>query len=127
MNAPAFPHPIRDICHAPQEDGLSVEMLIEQLAIQGTDRRTIERARQVAHEAGQRMDTVLLQLGLVSERQMAEAGAALLGTTVAPADGYPASLPEVTALLTPRYLRAARCLPIAGDAHSLILAVADPL
>jgi general secretion pathway protein E len=105
----------------------SVEALMEQLVALGTDARSIERARLVANETGQRADTVLLRLGLVSERQMAEAGAALLGTTVVPSDGYPAALPEVAGLVAPRYLRAARCLPIADGTEGLTLAVADPL
>ena len=43
------------------------------------DRRTLDRARRVAAETGGRLDQVLTQLGLVSERGLAEALAQLLG------------------------------------------------
>ena len=43
------------------------------------DQQTLERARRVAAESGQRLDAVLIQLGLVSERGLAEAYADLLG------------------------------------------------
>ena len=52
------------------------------------DERTIERARRVAAETG-RLDLVLIQLGLVTERDLAEAYAALLGTPLAYAGPLP--------------------------------------
>ncbi len=104
-----------------------LEALTDQLIALGTDRRAIERARLVASENGQRLDTVLLRLGLVSERQMAEAGATLLGTRVVPLDQYPSVLPDCASMLTPRYLRAARCLPLSEGPDGLTVAVADPL
>ena len=42
----------------------------------GCDPRALERGRRVAAENGQRLDTVLLQLGLVAERDLAAAFAA---------------------------------------------------
>ncbi|MGI3778490.1 MAG: hypothetical protein ACRYGC_14465, partial [Janthinobacterium lividum] len=42
------------------------------------DARTIDRGRRVAAESDGRLDQVLLQLGLVNERGMAEAYATLL-------------------------------------------------
>ncbi|HQT77044.1 MAG: type II secretion system protein GspE [Rhodospirillales bacterium 20-64-7] len=105
----------------------SIEALIEHMVAAGTDPRAIERARLVTADNGQRLDTILLSLGLVSERQMAEAGAALLGTTVIRPDQYPATLPDCAAVLASRYLRAARCLPLSDTADGLTIAVADPL
>ena len=37
------------------------------------DPRTLERGRRVAEESGQRLDTVLIQLGMITERVLAEA------------------------------------------------------
>jgi general secretion pathway protein E len=105
----------------------TMEALTDYLIALGTDRRAIDRARLVASENGQRLDTVLLRLGLVSERQMAEAGATLLGTGVVLMDQYPSALPECAAMVAPRYLRAARCLPLADGPDGLIVAIADPL
>ena len=94
------------------------------------DARVIERGRRVAEENGQRLDAVLLQLGLVSERGLADAFATLLNLPVAGADRYPQDQPLYADRLTARFLRHARALPVAverGEADTLILAMADPL
>ncbi len=46
------------------------------------DQRTLERARRVALESDQRLDVVLIQLGLVSERGLVDAYADLLAIPV---------------------------------------------
>jgi general secretion pathway protein E len=105
----------------------SLETLLETLLAQGIDARAIERARGVAAENGQRADSVMLQLGLVSERQLAEAAASMLGTAVVTPDRYPPVLPQCAALLTPRFLRGTRALPLADADGELTVALADPL
>ena len=55
------------------------------------DQRTLERARRVAAETGGRLDRVLTQLGLISERGLAEALAPLLGAPLAPPRTIPTS------------------------------------
>ena len=90
------------------------------------DPRTIERGRRVAAENGQRLDRVLLQLGLVNERDLASAYATLLGLPVAGKESYPEE-PVFPERLAPRFLRHARALPIAHEADTLVLAMADPL
>ena len=47
------------------------------LASGAVDRRTLDRARRVASETGERLDRVMTQLGMVSERGLAEALAEL--------------------------------------------------
>ena len=91
------------------------------------DGRGLERSRRVADETGQRLDTVLLQLGLVSERGMAEAYATLLDLPVARAEAYPQDQPLFADRLTARFLRHARALPMAMDGDTLVVAIADPL
>ena len=59
------------------------------LVQRGCDPRAVERGRRVAGESGQRLDSVLLQLGLVSERDIAEAFAELLQAAVVPPSRYP--------------------------------------
>ena len=49
------------------------------------DGKTLERARRVSADTGQRLDSVLIQLGLIGERGLAEAYAALLGHRRSPA------------------------------------------
>jgi len=90
------------------------------------DARTIDRGRRVAAESGQRLDKVLLQLGLVTERGLADAYASLLALPVATPDRYPAE-PLHAALLSARFLRHARALPLAEADGHLLVAVADPL
>jgi general secretion pathway protein E len=90
------------------------------------DQQTIERGRRVAAESGQRLDQVLIQLGLVTERGLAEAYAALLGVPIASPARYPQAplFPERLAI---RFLRTARALPLAIESDVLVLAVADAL
>jgi general secretion pathway protein E len=90
------------------------------------DTQTIDRGRRVAAESGQRLDQVLIQLGLVTERGLAEAYAALLGVPVASPARYPQT-PLFPERLNPRFLRTARALPLALEASVLVVAVADAL
>jgi general secretion pathway protein E len=91
------------------------------------DGRTIERARRVATESSQRLDTVLVQLGLVTERGLAETFAALLDLPIASAARYPVDAPLMADGLSRRFLRQARALPVAVEDEALVLATADPL
>ncbi len=91
------------------------------------DVRTLERGRRVAAESGQRLDKVLIQLGLVSERGLAEAFAALLGLEVAAPDRYPVAEALFADQLPARFLRNARALPVMKEDGRLLVAVADPL
>ncbi len=91
------------------------------------DPRTIDRGRRVAAESGQRLDKVLIQLGLVSERGLADAFADLLGLRVATPAQYPQDEPLFGERLTARFLRNARALPVERDGNRLLVAVADPL
>ncbi len=106
----------------------TITALADLLERQGQcDAKTLDRGRRVATESGQRLDLVLLQLGLVSERGLAEAYAALLATRVAAPDRYPTEGPVLPERLTTRFLRHARAMPLAVERGQLVLAVADPL
>ena len=91
------------------------------------DARTVERGRRVAAESGQRLDAVLIQLGLVSERGLADAYAALLGVSLATPERYPTAEPLFADRLSARFLRHGRALPVAVEDDTLTVAVADPL
>ncbi|HEX5453415.1 MAG TPA: ATPase, T2SS/T4P/T4SS family [Stellaceae bacterium] len=90
------------------------------------DQRTLERARRVAGEAGGRLDRILTQLGLVSERGLAEALAQILSVPLVAAADYP-DVPLFEERLKAKFLRKARAMPIAADANCVTLAMADPL
>ncbi len=91
------------------------------------DQRTLDRARRVAVESDQRTDAVLIQLGLVSERGLAEAYASLLGVAVTTSERYPALDPVLPDQLHPTFLRHARAIPLVADEASVTLSVTDPL
>ena len=90
------------------------------------DRRTLDRARRVAAETGARLDQVLTQLGLVSDRGLAEALAQLIAAPVVAAADYP-DAPLFHDRLKPKFLRRARAMPIAASDDRATLAMADPL
>jgi general secretion pathway protein E len=90
------------------------------------DRRTLDRAGRVAVETGGRLDHVLTQLGLVSERGLAEALAQLVGAPLAEARDYP-DTPLFLDRLKVKFLRKVRALPIAATNGRATLAMADPL
>ena len=109
---------------SPEDAAAAVVALLES---QGQcDARTVERGRRVAEENGQRLDRVLIQLGLVNERDLAAAFTTLLGLPLAAADAYPAD-PVLPERLAPRFLRQAKALPMAHEGGTLVLAMADPL
>src|ERR1700751_3958936 len=90
------------------------------------DRRTLDRAGRVAVETGGRLDHVLTQLGLVSERALAEALAQVIGAPLAEARDCP-DTPLFLDRLKIKFLRKVRALPIAATNGRATLAMADPL
>jgi general secretion pathway protein E len=112
---------------APEQAASPLAQLIELLVREGNcDAKVVDRARRVAEESGQRLDMVLSQLGLVTERSLASAYASLLNLPMIAASDYPAEPLWPEALSVP-FLRAARAMPISQDPERLVLAVADPL
>jgi general secretion pathway protein E len=91
------------------------------------ERRTIDRARRVAEESGQRLDAVMIQLGLVAERDLAAAYANMLDIRVTKPERYPEPAPLLSDCLAAEFLRHARAIPVAEDAASVVLAMVDPL
>ena len=85
------------------------------LASGAIDQRTLDRARRVAGETGGRLDHVLTQLGLVSERGLAEVLAQLIGVPLVAVTDYP-DAPLFLDRLRAKFLRRARALPIAAIA-----------
>ena len=90
------------------------------------DQRTLDRARRVAIETNGRLDRVLTQLGLVSDRGLAETLAQLIGAPLAAAADYPEA-PLFADRLKAKFLRRAHAMPIAATEDRATLAMADPL
>ena len=112
---------------APASLDEAVDRLADLLVRQNhCDARTIERGRRVAEESGQRLDAVLIQLGLVSERGLAEAYASLLDAPLVRPEDYPAAA-LLGDRLAAKFLRNIRAMPLALDGEALVIAAADPL
>src|SRR5690242_21872687 len=75
----------------------------------------LERVRRLEAESGERIDLIAAKLGLVSDRDLAEAYASLLGSPVLTREEFP---PEAVApdRLRPAFLKRARLIPLAETA-----------
>src|SRR6266851_5541400 len=123
-----FPSALKPEMPSPGETvGNPLSALGTMLMERGTiDLRTLDRARRVSEETGARLDRVLTQLGLVSDRGLAETFAALTGARLIGPGDFP-DTPLFADRLRPKFLRKAQAMPISGDSASVILAMADPL
>jgi len=86
----------------------------------------IDRARRVQAETGERFVAILSQLGLVAERELSAALAEHLDIPTIPA----VELPETALLadvLSRKFLKEARAIPVAEGRDGVVLAMADPL
>ncbi|MBS1038690.1 GspE/PulE family protein [Gluconobacter cerinus] len=103
--------------------------LEEALAVRGVcDARVLERGRIVSIETGQDISAVLLQLGLLTETDLAETYSAILGRNVLDAS----DLAGIERPLRPEqvgayFVRAARALPFVEGEGILSVLMADPL
>lgn len=82
------------------------------------------RARRLADDAGEPLLRMLVRLGLVSERDLAQAMGELLDLPLADPAGFPAE-PVAEGVFTLRFLKDARVLPLADEEDRLRVAVAD--
>ncbi len=85
-----------------------------------------QRANRLAQESGERLELVLARLGLVSERDIAEALGRLLDLPLAGAGDYPAA-PVLEDRLNRQFLREAQILPLTDDDGGVTIAMVDPL
>ena len=114
---------IEPVALPPAEDaaGAMARLGATLLASGAIDQRTLDRARRVAGETGGRLDHVLTQLGLVSERGLAEVLAQLIGVPLVAVTDYP-DAPLFLDRLRAKFLRRARALPrrhrLGGEAVS---------
>jgi general secretion pathway protein E len=87
--------------------------------------RDLERAIAAGDELRGRLSEVLVQLGLVSEIDVAQARSTLLGIPFVSADDFPEVWPDVQGL-QPAFLRSHRVLPVAQQDSQLDVVMADP-
>jgi general secretion pathway protein E len=87
--------------------------------------RDLERALSARDELGQRLPDIMVQLGLVSESDLAQARGRLHGVPFIPAGELPEAWPDIEGL-QPTFLSTHRVLPLARDEQALSVAVSDP-
>jgi general secretion pathway protein E len=98
------------------------ELLIERGKL---DAATLERALRLQQDSGERLGALLVTLGVVAQRDVAEALAAQLAIPLIDAASYP-EFPILEETVSPRFLRETRALPVREDDTEVMLAMADP-
>ncbi len=113
---------------APLERAQSNIMTLEQLVADRAlvTEETLSRAHLVRHETGERFDSVLTRLGLVSEQTLAQTISSYADLALVAMNEFPTT-PIVTAGVSARFLRAAKALPLKQTETYIDVAFADPL
>ncbi len=103
-------------------------MQLEQLVLERglVAPETFARARLVQEETGERLDAVLTRLGLVAEQTLANTIAEATGLPIAAAADFPQE-PVASELLSPRFLRDVKAVPLAATEQELRVALVNPL
>jgi len=99
------------------------EMLIERKKIEAED---LERALELQRERGDKLGKILVDMGLIAQRDVLAALSEQLGIPLVTVDGAPPAAPELEGL-SHRFLRQCRAFPLAVQDSTLTLAMADPL
>ena len=98
------------------------ELLVERQKLAEAD---LQRARRVREGTGEGLDTLLVKLGLVSERDLAEALAAHLNLPLVRPGDYP-EIPATNGGVSPRFLKDSRVIPLFEDEQGLTVAMSNP-
>ncbi len=89
------------------------------------DAAALERALRLQQDSGEKLEQLLVTLGLCAQRDVAEAIATRLDLPLVDASGYP-EFPILEERVSARFLRESRALPVREDETELALAMADP-
>ena len=85
----------------------------------------LERALKLQAESGQRLTTVLVSLGLVAERDLAEMLAEKFGLQIVPPQAYGTG-PVAGNAVSPDFLRQVQAVPVADRNGAVEVAIGDP-
>src|ERR1700728_1200408 len=86
----------------------------------------LERAEHLASESNEHLVSVLTRLGLISERDLADALSQLLDLPITAAGDYPGE-PVLEEQLGKKFLRDARVIPLREVEEGVVIAAANPL
>jgi general secretion pathway protein E len=90
------------------------------------DAEDLERALELQKERGDKLGKILVDMGLMAQRDMLAALSDQLGIPLVAVDGTPPEAPEIEGL-SHRFLRQCRAFPVALADSILTIAMADPL
>ena len=99
------------------------EILIERKKIEADE---LDRALELQKERGDKLGKILVDMGLIAQRDALAAISDQLGVPLVTIEGPPPTAPEIEGL-SHRFLRQARIYPLALVESLLTLAMADPL
>ncbi len=99
------------------------ELLIERGKL---DQEKLDRALKLQKGSRERLGVLLVQLGLLSERDVAQGLAEQLNLPFVTSDCYP-EVPLLDGQITPEFLKKARVIPLSLGHNQLSVAMADPL
>jgi general secretion pathway protein E len=99
------------------------EMLIERKKIEAEE---LERALELQRERGDKLGKILVDMGLIAQRDVLAALSDQLGIPLVTIEGAPAAAPELAGLSS-RFLRQSRAFPLSVQDSTVTLAMADPL
>jgi general secretion pathway protein E len=86
----------------------------------------LDRVRRLEAESGERIDLIAAKLGLLSDRDLAQAYASMLGTAVLTPEDFPAAA-VAQERLRAAFLKRARIIPLAETDTAIVVGMADPL
>ncbi len=109
-------------------DRKSVERSVAARLVAGgkLDEAALDRVLRLQASSEERLEALLVKLGLASERDVAEALGRETGLIIANSADYP-DAPVLEGKLTSKFLRHASVLPLAEGSEGLVLAMVDPL
>src|ERR1043166_2732064 len=99
------------------------EILLERGKIDAED---LARALELQQDRGDKLGKILVDMGLIAQRDVLAALSDQLGLPLVTVDGPPPSAPEIDGL-SHRFLRQCRAFPVSLVDSTLTVAMADPL
>ena len=99
------------------------EILLERQKVEADE---IERALELQKERGDKLGKILVDMGVIAQRDVLAALSDQLGLPLVTVDSAPPSAPEIEGL-SHRFLRQCRAFPLSVNDSVLTIAMADPL
>ena len=109
-------------------DRKAVERLVAARLVAGgkLDEAALDRVLRLQASSGERLEALLVKLGLAGERDVADALSRELRVEIAEAPDYPEA-PVAEGKLTAKFMRHSGVLPLADQEEGLVIAMIDPL